>query len=65
MSRIVDLVAGLFFVALAIVIVVAAWESTPVGAAFAALVVGLLGAEAIVGAARNKPSLLSRIGPLP
>ena len=64
-SRTANVVIGLFFVALAIVILFAAWQFTPFGAVVAALAVGLLGAEAIVSAARDRPSLLSRIGPLP
>ncbi|GEM_PF-2913521 len=64
-ERIVTTIFGIFFVILAGVILVAAWESTPIGAVVVALIVGLLGAEAIVSAMRDRPSLLSRIGPLP
>jgi hypothetical protein len=64
-DRRVTRAAGACFVALALAILVAAWESAPVGAAVAAIVVGLLGVEALISAARDRPSLLSRIGPLP
>ncbi|MEO6564686.1 MAG: hypothetical protein ABIO63_01515 [Casimicrobiaceae bacterium] len=64
-SRTADAAFGLFFVVLAFVILFAAWDSTPFGAVVAALAVGLLGVEAIVSAARDRQSLLSRIGPLP
>ena len=65
MSRTSDVAFGTFFVALAVVTLAAAWEGTPIGAVLAALVMGLLGAEALVSAARGKASLLSRFGPLP
>jgi len=64
-SRAVTAIFGVFFVVLALLILVAAWESTPTGAAIASLVVGFLGAEAILSAVRDRASLLSRIGPLP
>lgn len=61
--RMVTAVFGVFFAALAVAIVVAS-ERT-IGALLAAGVIGLLGVDALVSAYRNKPSLLSRIGPLP
>ena len=64
-NRTVTAIFGVFFVVLAFLILATAWESAPIGAAIAALVVGFLGAEAIVSAARGRSSLLSRIGPLP
>ena len=64
-SRIVTGCMGALFVALAIaIIVVADWPLGP-GALVAALVIGLLGIDALIGAVRGKRSLLSRIGPLP
>ena len=63
--RIVTAIFGVFFVALALLILATAWESAPVGAFIVALVVSFLGAEAIVSAVRDRSSLLSRIGPLP
>jgi hypothetical protein len=56
---------GVFFVLLAIGIVLSVDGSMFVGAAVAALVVGLLGVDACVSAIRGKRSLLERIGPLP
>jgi len=65
-SRIVTAIFGVFFVVLALVILVTALEFRPIGAVIAAsLVVGFLGAEAIISAARGRTSLLERIGPLP
>lgn len=64
-GRTVTTVFGVFFVVLAGVVLFAAWESAPIGAVLVALVVGFLGVEAIVSARRDRPSLLSRIGPLP
>lgn len=64
-NRTVTAVFGVFFVVLALAILATAWESAPVEAVIAALVVGFLGAEAIVSVLRGRPSLLSRIGPLP
>ena len=64
-SRTVTAIFGVFFVILALLILVAAWESSPIGATIVALVVGVLGADAIVSAAQRRTSLLSRIGPLP
>jgi hypothetical protein len=61
--RIVTAVLGLFFVMLAVAIVVVSDRS--VGPLLAAAVVSVLGIDAIVSAFRNKPSLLSHIGPLP
>ncbi len=64
-GRTVTTLFGVFFVIMAVVILFAGWESTPVGAVVGALVVGILGADAIVSAMRDRRSLLSRIGPLP
>ena len=61
--RVVTAVFGLFFVVLAVAIVVV--SDRTVGPLLAAAVVSVLGIDAIVSALRNKPSLLSRIGPLP
>jgi hypothetical protein len=64
-ARIVTAVFGVFFIVLAIGILLAVEEPIGVGALLAALVVGLLGVDACVRAARNKRSLVERIGPLP
>ncbi|MGH6623573.1 MAG: hypothetical protein ACREBN_06350 [Burkholderiaceae bacterium] len=58
-------VFGVFFVAPAIAIMVMVDRSMIVGAVIAALIVGGLGVDALVSAARNRRSLMSRIGPLP
>ena len=64
-GRVVTAVFGVFLVALAIVILVSIDGTLTVGAVVSALVVGLLGVDACVNAARNRRSLLERIGPLP
>lgn len=64
-SRTVDAIVGTVFLLVAGAILLAAWQSTPLGAAIAAALVGGLGIEAIVSAVRSKGSLISRIGPLP
>jgi hypothetical protein len=64
-GRIVTAVFGVFLIVLAIVILLSVEESMGVGALVASLVVGLLGVDACVSAARNKRSLVERIGPLP
>lgn len=64
-SRKADAAFGIFFLALVPIILVVAWEDTPVGALVVAAVVGLLGVDAIFSAVRNRRSLVSRIGPLP
>jgi hypothetical protein len=62
-NRIVTAVFGLFFVVLAVAIIVVSDRSA--GPLLAAAVISVLGIDAIASAFRNKPSLLSRIGPLP
>jgi len=63
--RIVTAVFGAFLILLAVVILLSVDQSMIVGAVVAALVIGLLGVDACVSAARDKASLLQRIGPLP
>lgn len=65
MTRIVTALFGVLFVVLAIVIMVVTGPPWDVGAVIGGLVVGGLGVDAVVSAARDRPSLLSRIGPLP
>jgi hypothetical protein len=60
-----DVAIGLFCLTMAVATLVFGWEATPMGASLGALVLFLLGADALVSAARRKRSLLSRIGPLP
>lgn len=64
-SRAADAIIGTVFVLVGVTILLVAWQSTPLGAAIAATLVGGLGIEAIVSAVRSKGSLISRIGPLP
>lgn len=61
--RIITAVFGRFFVVLAVAIVVVSDRSA--GPLLAATIISALGIDAIASAFRNKPSLLSRIGPLP
>ena len=56
---------GLLFVGIAIAIAYTSANDYPIGAFLTAAVVGLLGVDALISAARNRRSFLSRIGPLP
>ena len=64
-SRIVAGCVGALFVALAIAIIAVVDRPISPGALVAALVIGLLGIDALISAVRAKRSLLARIGPLP
>jgi len=64
-GRTVTMIFGVCFVVLAVAILVTGWVATPIGAAISALVVGLLGVDAIASARNDRPSIISRIGPLP
>lgn len=64
-SRIVTACMGALFAALAIAIIVVVDRPIGLGALVAAMVIGLLGIDALLSAVRAKRSLLSRIGPLP
>jgi hypothetical protein len=64
-SRIVDLLFGILFAVLGAAILVLSDQLTAVGSIMAAVVVGGLGIEAIIGAVCGKRSPLARIGPLP
>ena len=61
--RLITAAFGAFFTVVAIILYFVS-ERT-IGPLLAALVLGFVGVNAIVSAYRNKPSLLSRIGPLP
>jgi hypothetical protein len=61
--RLVTAAFGVLFAVIALVMVVVSDRS--LGPLLVAAVVGILGVDAVVSALRNKPSLLSRIGPLP
>ena len=63
--RVVTALFGAFFILLAVAILLSADRSMIVRAVLGALVIGLLGVDACISAARDKPSLLQRIGPLP
>ena len=56
---------GVLFVGIAIAIVYLSASDYPLGAYAAAIAVGGLGIDALISAARNRRSILSRIGPLP
>ncbi len=64
-GRIVTTLFGVFFATLGVVIVIEAPAPLTAGPVIVALVVGGLGVDLIVSAARGKTSLLSRLGPLP
>jgi hypothetical protein len=64
-SRVVSGCMGALFVVLAIAIIVVAGGPERTGPLLAALVIGLLGIDALINAVRGRRSLLSRIGPLP
>lgn len=61
--RLITAVVGALFLAIAVAILLV--SELTVGPILAAVVLGFLGVDAILGAWRNRPSLLSRIGPLP
>lgn len=56
---------GLLFVGIAMAILLSSSSDNRTGAIAAAAVIGVLGIDALISAARNRRSLLSRIGPLP
>lgn len=60
-----NLVIGLLFLGVAIAIVLLGEAPSSVGSLLAVLVIGGLGVDALLSAARGQRSLLSRIGPLP
>jgi hypothetical protein len=62
-NRFVTAAFGLLFTVVSIAVVF--MTDRTIGPMLVALVIGILGVEAIISAWRNKPSLLSRIGPLP
>lgn len=62
--RWVTATVGLVFIALAIAILFTVNHHN-LGTALATFIVGGLGGDAMVSAARNRRSLLSRLGPLP
>jgi hypothetical protein len=61
--RLVTAAFGALFTVLALAIVVV--SDRTVGPLLLAVLLGILGIDALVGAYRSRPSLLSRIGPLP
>lgn len=64
-ERIGNAVVGVFLAAIAGWIVVVAAPFASSGEPIAALVIGALGADALVSAITGRRSLASRIGPLP
>jgi hypothetical protein len=65
LDRWVTAAVGLLFVGIAIAILAISASERPIAAFLAALVTGGLGIDALLSAARNRRSFLSRIGPLP
>ena len=63
--RIVTTLFGVFLFAMAIAILWVADRPLTAGPILAAIVLALLGVEAVVSALRKRRSLVSRIGPLP
>lgn len=55
---------GLFFLALAIAILLLSTPATRAGSLFAALIIGILGVDELISLWLQRRSLLSRIGPL-
>jgi hypothetical protein len=64
-ERVAAAVIGALFVAAALAIVMSSLPDLTTGPVLAAIVIGSLGVEALLSAARNRRCLLSRIGPLP
>jgi hypothetical protein len=65
LRRLISALFGIFFMGIAVIIIITSDSSTRLGAITAAVVVGGLGLELLTSALRGKRSLLSRIGPLP
>ncbi|MCD6679877.1 MAG: hypothetical protein LT102_04350 [Burkholderiaceae bacterium] len=65
MTRVFDSLLGVAFVAIALYLLLRPHPSSLAGSLAAALVLGVLGVDALVSALRSRRSLLSRIGPLP
>jgi hypothetical protein len=63
--RVVTALFGVFLILLAVAILLLVDRSMIVGGVVAALALGFLGVDACVSAARDKPALVQRIGPLP
>jgi len=64
-ERIAAVAIGVLFVGIAIAILASFVDDLSVGPVLAAVVIGGLGIEALLSAARKRRCLLSRIGPLP
>lgn len=64
-DRVAAAVIGALFVCIALAILVSFVHDLSVGPVLAAVVLGGLGIEALLSAARGRRGLLSRIGPLP
>jgi hypothetical protein len=64
-DRVAAAVIGALFVGIALAILASFVHDLSVGPVLAAVVIGGLGVEALLSAARKRRCLLSRIGPLP
>jgi hypothetical protein len=64
-ERVAAVLIGALFVGISLAILAAFMHDLSVGPVLAAVVIGGLGIEALLSAARNRRCLLSRIGPLP
>ena len=63
--RVVTALFGVFLILLAVAVLLLVDRSMIVGGVVAALALGLLGVDACLSAARDKPAFVQRIGPLP
>jgi hypothetical protein len=64
-ERVAAVLIGALFVGIALAILASFMHDLSVGPLLAAVVIGGLGIEALLSAARHRRCLLSRIGPLP
>ena len=64
-ERVAAALIGALFVGIALAILASSLHDLSAGPVLAAVVIGGLGLEAVLSAARNRRCLLSRIGPLP
>ena len=64
-ERVAAVLIGALFVGIALAILASFMHDLSVGPVLAAVVIGGLGIEALLSAARKRRCLLSRIGPLP
>jgi uncharacterized membrane protein HdeD (DUF308 family) len=64
-NRLVSAGFGVLLLMIAAFVLTSADVATGIGSTLLAVVLGLLGVDALISAARKRRSLMSRIGPLP